>query len=286
MPEIDGEVAVSAVLPNPRTKVNQHVFKGGNFLMPRILNKHRAQMMVSALPQELEATASASEDNLAYSSASLEVHQLEAADGSLDIAVTVTNLVGHKLPSAYPSRRAWLHVTIQDVSGRTLFESGAFQPSGAIEGNDNDRDASRFEPHYDRITDADQVQIYEDIMVDYAGNVTTGLLYGARYIKDNRLLPRGFDKSTAGSDIAVNGAAADDRDFVGGSDVVHYSVNVGNARPPFRAIAELWYQPIGYRWAMNLGEFDTQESAQFLGFFNEVASSSSKQLARAEVVLR
>jgi hypothetical protein len=51
-------------------------------------------------------------------------------------------------------------------------------------------------------------------------------------------------------------------------------------------VAELLYQPIGYRWARNLGEFDTPESDQFIGFFNGVASSSEAQLARAEVVLR
>ena len=286
MPEIAGEVSVSGVLPHPRTEVNQHSFKGGNFLMPRLLNKHRAQMMVRALPQELEATARASEENLANNTATLEVNRIDAEDGRLDLAVTVTNLAGHKLPSAYPSRRAWLHVTVLDSRGRTLLESGAFQPNGSIAGNDNDLDGSRFEPHYDRITAADQVQIYEDIMVDYAGQVTTGLLWGARYIKDNRLLPTGFDKRTASSDVAVQGAAADDADFVGGSDVVRYSVDVGNAQPPFTAVAELWYQPIAYRWAINLGEFDTQESDQFIGFFNGVASSSAAQLARAEVVLR
>ena len=286
MPEIAGEVAVSGVLINPRLEVNQHVFKGGNFLMPRILNKHRDQMLVRALPQELEATARATEDNLANNTASLEIGRLDAESGRLEVAVTVTNLTGHKLPSAYPSRRAWLHVTILDSSGRKLLESGAMQPTGLIQGNDNDLDGSRFEPHYDLITNADQVQIYEDIMVDYAGRVTTGLLSGARYIKDNRLLPTGFDKRTAGPDIAVHGAAAEDANFVGGSDVVRYSVSVGSARPPFRAVAELWYQPIGYRWAMNLGEYDTPESDQFLGFFNGVASSSGALLARAEAVLR
>jgi hypothetical protein len=274
------------VLPNPRPNVNRHSFMGGNFLMPRILNKHRTQMNVRALPQELEATARASEENLANNTATLEVGQLESENGQLEVAVTVTNLAGHKLPSAYPSRRAWLHVTVMDSRNRTLFESGAFQSNGSIDGNDNDRDGSRYEPHYDRITTADQVQIYEDIMVDYAGQVTTGLLWGARYIKDNRLLPTGFDKSTASSDVAVNGAAEGDADFVGGTDMVRYSVNVGSARPPYRVVAELWYQPIGYRWAVNLSEYDTQESDQFTGFFNEVASSSGAQLARAEVVLR
>jgi len=238
MPEVEGEVSVTSVLPNPRENVNQHVFRGGNFLMPRILNKHRAQMAVAALPQELEATARSAEDNLANYAAALKVSRLAVEDGTLNVDVAVSNLAGHKLPSAYPSRRAWLHVTITDGAGQTLLESGAFRPDGFIDGNDNDMDGSRFEPHYDRITSADQVQIYEDIMVDYAGAVTTGLLYGAKYIKDNRLLPMGFDKATAGWAVAVHGAAEGDADFIGGSDVIRYSVDVGAAQGPFMARAE------------------------------------------------
>ena len=286
MPVVPGEVSVTSVLPNPRTEVSQHIFRGGNFLMPRILNKHRAELNVQALPQEFEATAMATGANLSDASARVGLADMAVVDGRLDLSVKVTNLAGHKLPSAYPSRRAWVHLRVEDQGGRVVFESGAVEPSGRIQGNDNDNDAARFEPHYDRITAADQVQIYEDIMVDYAGAVTTGLLWGARYIKDNRLLPRGFDKAAASPDVAVHGAAAQDADFLGGSDVVRYSVGVGGGSGPFRVVAELWYQPIGYRWAMNLAEYDTAESAQFLRFFNEMTSATAALLARTEETLR
>ena len=115
------------------------------------------------------------------------------------------NLTGHKLPTAYPSRRTWLHVTVRDRNGRPVFESGAITPTGLIQGNDNDADATKFEPHYTEIRQPDQVQIYESIMGDPAGAPTTGLLTAVRYLKDNRLLPRGFDKATADADIQVVG---------------------------------------------------------------------------------
>ena len=102
-----------------------------------------------------------------------------------------------------------------------------------MQGNDNDADPPKFEPHYTEIRSADQVQIYESIIGDANGAVTTGLLTAVRYLKDNRLLPRGFDKNTAEPDIAVHGDALDDPDFVGAGDRVRYSVAVGNAPGPF-----------------------------------------------------
>jgi hypothetical protein len=45
-----------------------------------------------------------------------------------------------------------------------------------IRGNDNDIDGSRFEPHRTEIRSDDQVQVYESVMRDVNGNVTTGLL--------------------------------------------------------------------------------------------------------------
>jgi hypothetical protein len=66
----------------------------------------------------------------------------------LTAQVAVSNLSGHKFPTAYPSRRAWLHVTVRDGAGATVFESGAFRPDGSVSGNDMDEDALRFEPHH------------------------------------------------------------------------------------------------------------------------------------------
>ena len=118
-------------------------------------------------------------------------------------------------------------------------------PDGSIEANDNDADATRFEPHYEEIRSAGQVQIYEAIMADPNGAVTTGLLTAVRYVKDDRLLPHGFDKGSANPDVAVLGEAAGDANFTGAGDRVRYSVALGNAEGPFEVEAELLYQPVG-----------------------------------------
>src|SRR5260370_998410 len=133
--------------------------------------------------------------------------------GRLEASVSVENLGGHKLPTAYPSRRAWLHFVVRDRNGGKVFESGALNPDGSIQGNDNDADPLRYEPHYREINSGDQVQIYESIIKDQSGRVTTGLLAGIGYLKDNRLLPHGFQKQTAEPDIRVVGDAADDPSF-------------------------------------------------------------------------
>jgi hypothetical protein len=282
MPEIKEDVAITSVLGSPRAGVSRHTFLGGNFFMNGILNRNRAELSVEALPDELTAAAQRTKAHLQSEAAQVSIEKPEVRAGRLEAVVTVTNLAGHKLPTAYPSRRVWLHLVVRDGNNRIVFESGAVNSEGAIAGNDNDTDAARFEPHYSEIRDAGQIQIYEAIMADSKGGVTTGLLHAVRYLKDNRALPRGFDKKTANADIAVAGEALADADFVDGSDRIRYSIDPGNAQGPFHMEAELCYQPIGYRWAMNLESYDAEESRRFVRYYKVASSASMAVLARAK----
>ena len=170
---------------------------------------------------------------------------------------------------------------VTDAAGAVLFESGGLRPDGSIIGNDNDVDGTRFEPHHATIEREDQVQIYEDIMVDSGGVPTTGLLRGVRYIKDNRLLPAGMVKAQASDDIAVRGDAQSDADFDGGGDRVLYRVDARNARGAIKVEAVLQFQSIGYRWAQNLRAYDAAEPRRFIGYFEATASASAEQVASA-----
>jgi hypothetical protein len=76
--------------------------------------------------------------------------------------------------------------------------------------------------------------------------VTTGLLQATSYLKDNRLLPRGFDKATSTSDIAVRGPAAADRNFTGEGDRVTYVIDLADGSAPFELSVELRYQTIAF----------------------------------------
>ena len=79
---------------------------------------------------------------------------------------TVTNRTGHKLPSSYPSRRAWIRVQVTRA-GTVLFDSGAHDDDGRIVGP---KDESRV-PHADVITTQESVVIYEARPVDGAGAI-------------------------------------------------------------------------------------------------------------------
>lgn len=276
------QTAISSVLGQPRTLAT-HQFVGGNFFMLRMLNLHRDELGVVAPSTELDRAVNRTVAHLQNEAATMSIDRADVSNGSLGFDVTALNLSGHKLPTGYPSRRVWMHVTVRDRAGRVVFESGAVDAQGRIAGNDADRDEMTVEPHYGQITSAEQVQVYESVMGDSGGRPTTGLLNGVRYLKDNRLLPRGFDKATADADIAVVGGAVDDEDFTGGRDRVRFVVDVGSAAGPFQVDAELRFQPIAYRWAQNLTRYDASEAKRFVRWYDSLAHVSSEALSRATV---
>lgn len=291
MPVVNGTATVASVgspMPGPRPDVSQHSFIGANVYMLRILQQFGSELDVTASPAQFQNTIKQTRQQLQRDTASLRLQNLRLTDNTLALDVVVQSQVGHKFPSAYPSRRAWLHVIVRDAQQRIVFESGGYNQDGSIVGNANDADAQQFEPHYDVITQPDQVQIYEPIMGDTAGQPTTVLLLASAYLKDNRLLPAGFNKSTAPPQVAVHGEAATDENFVGGEDRVTYRVLLDKITGPLEVEAELVYQTLGFRWAHNLREFDDPEQApeivRFLKYYENVPNVPELiATARAEV---
>jgi hypothetical protein len=285
MPPVAEPTPIASVLGEPREGLSRHTFLGGNFFMLRMLNRYRTDLGVTAPSHELEASAAATERQLQVDTAAVRILEAGRSGSNLTFTVVVENHTGHKLPTGYPSRRAWLHVTARDATGRLLFESGAVAPTGAIAGNASDEDAVRFEPHYEEIRSADQVQIYESVMVDMKGTPTTGLLQGVRYVKDNRLLPRGFDKATAPADVAVHGDAAADKDFQSGGDRVRYAIDASKAQGAITLRAELRFQTISFRWARNLGTYDAAETRRFVTYYDSMSQASSLAIAGASATI-
>jgi hypothetical protein len=285
MPAVGEPVAVASLLGKPREGARLHTFVGANFFMEGMFSAHRLELAVAAQPADLAAASAHITSFLQSQSARVTLGPASLAGSDLSFSVRIENLTGHKLPTAYPSRRAWLHVVVTAADGHSVFESGKLNPDGSIAGNANDSDPTRFSPHYTRITQPDQVQIFEPILGDSQGRVTTGLLSATQYLKDNRILPAGFDKQTAPPDIAVHGEAAADPDFTAGSCTTRFDISTNGASGPFHIAAELIYQPVGYRWAHNLASYQAAEPQQFVHDYEQAAASSALVLAHAETTV-
>ncbi len=276
MPLAQGDVVISTVPVNlaARQPFYQHFFVGGNAFMLQILSDWGGELDVTADPAHFATTQARVTDQIGKRSATLTLKNLELKDGGLSAQFQVVPLTGHKFPASFPSRRAWLHVTVADATGKVIFESGKRNSDGTIAGNAADTDATAFEPHYDLISQPDQVQIYEPIMGDNEGQVTYTLLRGAKYLKDNRLLPTGADKVKLPADIAVYGEAAGDANFVGGGDLVTYQVEVKGAPGPFTLNAELQYEPLSYRFVQDLLADKTPQTERFGSYYGATDKSS------------
>lgn len=270
MPTAPGEVILSVTGGPPRSSFSLHSFAGGNTYALKLLEAYGEDLKVTASSEQINAALDRALIQLQEQTAQISIIDPQLDGNALSFQVAIDSQVGHKFPSGFPSRRVWVHLQVIDASNKVVFESGAWDDLGAIFGNDNDLDDSAFEPHYEVISDPEQVQIYEAVMGNVDAEVTTTLLRGAEYLKDNRLLPTGFNKDTVSADIAVYGKAIKDANFVGGGDAFEVQLDLGEADGPITVKAELLYQSIGFRWAHNLNRFEAPEPQRFLDFYENV----------------
>ena len=233
----------------------------------------------------LAAEAVASGDNPAALLESIEAGRemlqlagaLEATDptidsGGLQFTVHVANLTGHKLPTAFPSRRVYLHTVVSDDDDTIVFESGAMTPDGFIVGVDDD--PGPFEYHHDTITAADEVQVYEAILGTTDDDPTCTLLRASQYLKDNRLLPTGFDLAAAPEDVLPVGDCLDDLNFGDDGDDVTYRI-AGLTGGHYEVSIELRHQAISYPYVSDLVEFSDDPIVwRFLDLYERVQPGS------------
>ena len=235
-------------------QINAHTFLGSNSYLLRMLNDR-----FGSLDQGIANNDNYLLNDTAILTLNGNIKQNPDGSGLLALDVRVGSITGHKFPTGFPSRRAWIHVKVLDETGKIIYESGAYNDKGMILDDNADLKKGEFEPHYNVIDKPGQVQIYEAVMIDSTGKATTNLLHGIYYGKDNRLLPDGFNKKTAHPDCAVIGDAMDDEDFVGGSDTVHYLIQLPEGVGTVTIEVELLYQTVSYRFLENLKEYPSAE---------------------------
>jgi hypothetical protein len=177
----------------------------------------------------------------------VEITSLETtAEGTLRAVVQVTNRTGHKLPSGVGFRRLFIEFLARDAAGNVLWASGRTNGLGALVVGRTDVvlpteqpdrfPAAGFQPHYQTITQEDQVQIYQEVIEDSQGQVTTSFLHRFDVVKDNRIRPQGYDPRFYDSfsspyiqALAVTpGTAKDDPDYIDpartGADQIEYLI--------------------------------------------------------------
>ncbi len=264
----------------PREPFGQHTFQGANFA--------GAELLAAAYPDletVLEPAAERARTMLAESLSLTLAAKLE--DGKLLAQVGVVNRSGHKLPSGFPSRRLWLHLAVRDGAGRAIFESGAWD---AASGEIRARAAGArgpAEPHYRRISSPAQTQIYEMEMADPAGAHTLALLRAGRTLKDNRVLPMGFDASRAElpglEGLSILPVGVEDEDFRAGADQVLYEAPLGDSAGPWRVTLEALYQSVKPSHAAQLDGAKSEEERRFLAELS--AAVRPLVIARAEATV-
>ena len=269
MPDLDEAVVISnrPQSLSARSPFARHYFVGGNVYMLNILKKYGDELGVTATSAQFDSTIKRTMNMLQNETADLD-YGLSWVDDTLAIDVSVLNKTGHKFPTAYPSRRAWINVQITDPgTGNILWESGAYSmDSLEIKGLDNG-----YEPHHDIITQENQIAIYQSIMRDIDGKVNYVLLRAAGFLKDNRLPPAGFSSEGPFYDSThVEGLAQKDPDFNAnnsGSDKVHYRISGLNPALTYNVKIRLYYQSLTPRYVNHLLSYDTPEVNRFRSYY-------------------
>jgi hypothetical protein len=259
----------------------KHHFVGANTTMLTLLRDNAAELDVTSPDMDLAIGRARA---MLQSAATIEIISAAVTNGVLEARLKVQNESGHKTPTAYPSRRLWIHFKVTDSNNDVVFESGRINADGSIDSANADTDQTDFEPHYEMITAADQVQIYEPVVGDTDGNVTYTLLRSAYYIKDNRLTPRGFDKFNVPDDVAVRGQAFDDPDFNLGSDEITYRFPVPVAGDLDITVA-LNYQTIEHAFLQDLYRESHLDQVQTFKAMYDAQNLKHEQIASAQTTV-
>ncbi|MEO5907455.1 MAG: hypothetical protein ABIQ11_12060, partial [Saprospiraceae bacterium] len=169
-----------------------HQFFGANTAMLSLMKENRKELNIAPDSPDTVWNESIANNRLSLSKAGvIEINSIEIQNDTLILDLTIVNKTGHKLPSGYPSRVAWIQINLtENSSGEPIYRNGFLDDQGNLIGRD-----LPYETHHEVSRSEDDVQIYEMVMEDLHGNLTTRLNAAAKPSKDNRLLPLGFRKS-------------------------------------------------------------------------------------------
>jgi len=261
MPRIDEPIIVASgysFLPH-REPFGQHWLVGGNTFMLELMKNRIDMLGITATEDHFNTVIDRTLDLLQNQTATLLLEQGEVDGDTARFTVKIENNAGHKFPSGYPARRAYVEFIMTDDNGNEIFHSGKMNSQYEVEGQD-----PTYEEHYDLITDDMQVQIYEMVVGDVNGNVTTVLERAHHMIKDNRMVPLGFTTNHAAYDSTqIVGGAFTDPNFNHinglegtGTDEIRYHIPVAGISGNYHVTAKLMYQSLPPKWNAEMFSID------------------------------
>ncbi len=248
----------------PREDYRAHAFVGGNAFVLELLAEHRDELYVQAEPEALRAMAAATRRQLAERTARLSISPLRRDGGALAFDVTVENLTGHKFPTGYPARRAWLRLEVL-VGGEVVFASGAVDDEGRLRGVADEHGL----PHVRTIERESDVVVYELVATDPDGRPTTFLTRMSRACRAAVFAPCGWRAVSLGvahlPPVAVDGPS----DFFGGGDTVACRVALPEGVDGACEVrATLCYQAVPPVWVDALRDVDAPEARRFVAYYD------------------
>jgi Cytochrome P460 len=300
-PYTDYRAADKDITVRVRDQFSRHTLLGINQFglmmfeqFPELLGVRTADYMYGeAVPGLLTAQASGY-DLARRETAKIEVSSLSRTDKSLEATVKIENLAGHGFPSGVGFRRAFLTFEVLDATGRVLWASGRTNSVGAIVKGVSDEvlpteafydpatGKQVFQPHYEVITDESQVQIYEEVIADSLGKITTSFVGLDHVLKNNRLLPKGWRADGPYAEFtAPHGDAEHDPEYVNksgatGADRIIYRIPLDRARTAVSVRVTLNYQaipPFYLRDRFTIGKgIETQRLAYLTSHLNVAQS--------------
>jgi hypothetical protein len=320
-PYVDYRAPDREITLRVRDEYSRHTLLGINVFgmqmfqqFPDTLGVRTNDYMYSAGESGLITAQHSSVELARNETAKVEVTSLKRTAEHLEANVRVENLAGHSFPSGVEFRRAFLTFEVLDAAGRVLWASGRTNSVGAIlDGMGEDvlptelmeivcvsgQDPRRcrelckdrldpkvcrqlWQPHFETITREDQVQIYEELVKDPEGFITTSFVSLDEVVKDNRILPRGWKPD--GPYAKVSGPefeAARDPDFIdpnysklsnppgaSGADNILYRVPLdARTRGAATVRVALYYQSIPPYYLKERFKWADGPETQRLGYF-------------------
>lgn len=286
MPKLFDEIIISANYQflAPQFPFDLHELAGANVTMLKLMKENRDKLEIPAEAEHFDSTIAATLRMLQEKSVDMNLEAVVLNGDTASFRLSLVNKAGHKFPSGYPARRAWVEFEVRNSAGETVFHSGRYNSGFSLPDEDNN-----FEPHYNTINREDQVQIYELVPGDVTGAFTNVLERGDKALKDNRLVPQGFSLLDPVYDTTqISGMALNDLDFNrfpdgtegSGGDVLQFRIPIKGYSGEFFVTAKLWYQSLPPKWMAPMFAVSTPEIDSFRVMF-EAADRSPVLVASA-----